>query len=310
MNSMPLFSFIWQGYNSTLIQGVNNVVAHLLSAMSVELTGLLMLFVIVVGVMMTIQSLEWNRGVQYMIRAIIVAALLRGSAYNTYVVTTFMTTIPNWIASSVGTGGGATALAQQFDALHSAVEHMSAALLMQATGLLNIGTRASINLATAACEVTLVICFAIYIIAYAVMGVVVAAGVPLVASWLFNNTKHWGERWLGKLVSLSILMLFISVTLQIVMTQDAAYMRQAQANMGGDLDQQVAVLWHIFACFCIGTVVTLALPLIASAIGGSAVMSMSSVIIAPVRFGASSIGRIGSGGGATPAGVAARLRRT
>ena len=134
------------------------------------------------------------------------------------------------------------------------------------------------------------ICFVIYILAYAVMGLVVAAGVVLIASWLFNSTKQWGERWLGKLVSLSILMLFVSVLLQIVMAQNLAYRRQAQAAMGGNLDQQVAVLWHVFGSFLIGTVVMLALPLIASAVGGSAVMSMSNIIIAPIRLGAGALG--------------------
>jgi hypothetical protein len=87
-----------------------------------------------------------------------------------------------------------------------------------------------------------------------------------------------------------VLMLLVSIMLQIVMTQNSVYMRQVQAASGAGLDAQISLLWSIFGCFLFGTAIMLSLPVLATALGGSAMMSMSTIIIAPVRFGAGALG--------------------
>ena len=273
MNSAGMFAFIWDGYQGTLSTGASQAITSGLSAVAGMMLAIGTAYILVCGFLILWGELGWTTGVRMVVRMIVVVAVLTPARFNTYVRAVFMDWLPNWIATSITGDTGTNAAAQQFDMLVSATEHYTAALLMQASGLENVGTRIQINLAQTGIELTLLIAFVVWFSARALMALVVCIGPFVIAAWLFNTTREVFARWLGKLIGLSILLLLVSIELQIVVHQDTEYMLAAQANAAGGLDEQVAGLLHILIAFGAGAALMIVLPAIAAVIGGGVGLS-------------------------------------
>ena len=74
--------------------------------------------------------------------------------------------------------------------------------------------------------VLLIVTFAIYEFAIIVMGIIVAIGPVVIVGYLFEATKAVTHRWIGMLITYSLLTLLINITLTIVLSGEKAYMRQ------------------------------------------------------------------------------------
>ncbi len=230
-----VFADVYNGFAGTLINGSTAAADALLNAAAPQLASLLGLFVIVNGVMVFLQRMQWNMAVLNCVRAIVVANLLTVGLYNQYVQTMFLTTIPGWIAGATNGGGVSLNVAEQFDKLRSAIDHQ-AGVLWTATDSESWGRmvadRLSITVAAQWDVFGLWIAFLIDFIAECLMAVVAPIGAVVMLAYLFNNTRHWAERWIGKLVALSLLELLVAIELQITMTQFNAYMGKTEAASG------------------------------------------------------------------------------
>jgi type IV secretion system protein VirB6 len=288
------FQNLWTGYDQTLLSGSQAAASSLLTAVQPELVSALGLFVIVTGILMSLGRLDYRAGILNMVRAIMVANLLQAANYNTWVETMFLTTIPNWITGAVGGGAAGASVAAQFDLLRSAVNHLAASLLEAASGFsVSVAvTRLSISLAAEFAVGMLVLGFFVDFIAQGLVALVAPVGAVVMVAYLFTNTRHWAERWIGKLVALMILELLVAILMTIVETQFRSYMLVAEANAasGINLDEAVDVLWSIGWSFFFGIALLICLPAIAAAIGGSHV---STLVITHLRFGGAAIGAIG-----------------
>jgi type IV secretion system protein VirB6 len=290
--AVGMFTSLFNGYNQTLINGSTNAADALLGAVAPELAAALSLFVVVNGVLVMLQKLPWNTAILNCVRALAIANLLTVGLYNEFVQTTFLHTVPNFIAGAVGAPAGA-GVAGQFDALRSAVNHMAGVLLAANAGISPsmIANRISISLAAEFSVGALWLAFFIDFIAQALMAIVAPVGAVVLVAYLFNNTRHWAEKWIGKLVALSLLELLVAILLQIILTQFQTFMETQEGLTGSGIDavELISNLWGIGWTFLFGAFLMTGLPAIAAAIGGSHVSSM---VVTHINMAGSAVSRM------------------
>ena len=293
MNS--LFQSFYQLLDNSLANGINSVVASGLAYAAKPLHALLVIYVAIVGYLgLTGQAEEpFRLLVIRVVKASFVVYLLTASAYNTYVRGLFMTGIPNAIAQALNTGTSVATAPQQFDILWSATMHQCAAVLQETTGFANIGTRIVVHLTQGLIGVTLGLSFIIWEMARALMGIVICLGPFMLAFYLFQATRSLVERWLGKLIALTILQLCVSVLLQILLQGQKSYMMSVQLAIGsGGLDERVMVLLQIGLFFAMCAFLMVMLPSIAYSIGSGISFSTAGVVAMPQRIARQIMGRL------------------
>jgi type IV secretory pathway VirB6-like protein len=297
-----IFTDLYTGYNATLINGSTAAANALLGAVAPELTAALGLFVIVNGVLVFLQKLPWNTAVLNCVRAIAVGHLLTVGLYNQYVETMFLTTIPDWIAAAIGATPVGAGVAGQFDALRAAVNHDAAVLLAANNGIspAMIANRLSISLAAEFSVGALWLSFVIDFLAECLMAVVAPIGAVVMLAYLFNNTRHWAERWIGKLVAIALLELLVAIELKIVLGQYQTETGKVEALSGSGMDatEAISMLWSLGWIFLFGAVVMVGLPAIAAAIGGSHV---SNVVVTHINMASNAASRMVASRGVTQA---------
>lgn len=286
-----MFSNIYNGYAPTLINGSTAASDALLEAIGPELVGALGLFVLVHAVLLILNRMQWNTAVLNCVRALAVSNLLTVGEYNQWVQTTFMTTLPNWIAGATG-GQIGIGVAQQFDDLRASINHMAGVLLAANAGInpALIANRLSISLGAEFSVGALWLSFVIDFLAECLMAVVVPAGAVLLLAFLFEATRRWFWGWIGKLVSLSLLELLVAIELGIALAQFRSYMatQEAISGTGIDADELIANLWGIGWVFLFGAAMMICLPAIAAAIGGSHV---SNIVVTHLNMASGAMGR-------------------
>jgi type IV secretion system protein VirB6 len=307
------FTDIFAGYVENLNAASTAAADGLLGAVAPELAAALSLFVIANGVLVMLNRMQWNTAILNCLRAMFVANLLTVALYNQYVQTMFLTTIPNWIAATIGAAGNGgvpgNGIAGQFDALLAAVDHSAAGLIAinyAQGGVFNPGpivNALSIWFAAELCEIALWIAFFVDFLATILMAVIAPIGAVVMLAYLFGNTRHWAERWIGKLVAMSLLELLVAIEVKILIVQFGLGVGKMEAATGGGADmlQAIASMWSLGWKFLFGAMAMIALPAIASAIGGSHV---SNVVTTHVTMAMNAAGRAVSAA-AVPAGRAA-----
>jgi type IV secretory pathway VirB6-like protein len=294
MNS--LFQSFYQLLDASLSTGINSVVASGLAYAAKPLHVLLVIYIGIIGYLgLTGQADEpFRLLVIRVVKASFVVYLLTASAYDTYVRGLFMTGIPNAIAQALNAGTSVTTAPQQFDSLWSATMHQCAAVLQEATGITNIGTRITVYVAQGLIGIALGLSFIIWEMARALMGIVICLGPFMLAFYLFQATRSLVERWLGKLIALTVLQLCVSVLLQILLQGQKSYMMSVQTSVGGSagLDEQVMVLLQIGLFFAMCAFLMVMLPSIAYSIGSGISFSTSGVVGMPQRLARQIMGRL------------------
>jgi type IV secretion system protein VirB6 len=282
----PLFQSFYQLLDNALTDGVNSVIASGLAYAAQPLRYLLAIYIGIIGFLaLTGQAEEPFRVlVVRVVRASFVVYILTASVYNQYVHQFFMNGLPNSFARAINHTNGAGASARQFDLIWSATMHQTAAVLQQATGLTNIGTRILSYIAQGLIGVALGISFIVWEMARALLGVVIAIGPFIIAGYLFDATRPIVERWIGKLVSLIILQLTVSILLQFLLKGQNQYMLAVQNSINGDgLDQRVMTLLQIAVFFLMCAFLMVMLPGVAYSIGSGIAFSTSGLVGAVTR---------------------------
>jgi type IV secretion system protein VirB6 len=130
--------------------------------------------------------------------------------------------------------------------------------------------------------VLMVVTFAIYEFAIIVTGIMVAIGPVVIVGYLFEATKGVTDRWIGKLITYSLLTLLINITLNIVLTGEKAYMwviLTQQASGAAAVPAEIKVLIELAMFFAMGAFIVVSLPAIAAALGGGLGVSPGAAIM-------------------------------
>ncbi|MFC7693999.1 type IV secretion system protein [Paeniroseomonas aquatica] len=255
-------------FDTNLLDSINGVITSGLAWARPQVRAAATLFILISGWLVLTGRMDKNVLAGRVLRIMAVAALLTStSVFNTYVRDLFLQDIPNTVGAAL-TGGNTFAPAAQFDALWAATQRMAATVLAEANGYTQLGERIIIRLFMGLSFMALVIIFLMWVIARVVMGMVIALGPFLIGLALFDATRLFVDRWVGKLVSLTLVQVSIGVMLQMLMSGFNNYVRAAQGNMGTGLDERIGALLQLAAWYWCGLLLIGALTGVAYSIGG------------------------------------------
>jgi type IV secretion system protein VirB6 len=266
--NVDTFSDFATQYATIFSAGTANAVQSGLSAISGPLTAVIVLWIIVQGILVMRGDVSARSGITKIIRVVLVVSLLSSFSYfSTDVVQLFQTTLPNWAAGAI-TGSPSTAAApHMFDQVwaHSMAIAKAADAQLK---LWDVVDGVELDLLEVGIGLCLIIAFAVYEIGQIMLGVVIAVGPFVIAGYLFDATRGIAERWLGKLIGLSILTLLIAIALTIILQGDVTYINTAGGTSALDIETSIAILMQATLFYALGAVIIVLLPSIAAYIGG------------------------------------------
>jgi type IV secretion system protein VirB6 len=255
-------------FDQNLISGISSIIDNGLSWAQPQVRAGATLFILISAWLVLTGRMDKSVLAGRVVRIMAVAALLTSAGtFNTYVRDVFLTEIPSTIGSAL-TGSAVYDPAAQFDALWNATQRIAATVLAEATGWTQVGERIAIRILMGVSFVALVVSFLMWVIARVVMGMVIALGPFLIGLYLFDATRPFVDRWVGKLVSLTLVQVSISVMLQMLMTGFNSYVRAVQGSLGASLDEKIGSLMQVGAWYWCGLLLIAALTTVAYSIGG------------------------------------------
>ena len=282
MNQTP-FTNMATNFGAAFGNGTQTAITALLAAVATPLLACVTLWIIVQGILVMRGEMDARGGITRIIKVALVVGILTSSGlYTTYVQTLFITTIPNWFATAAGGSQAAiTSTPATFDNIWQVTEHSIETINAQIS-IYDVVDAVSLALIELSIMVLLVVTFAIYEFAIIAIGIMVAIGPVIIVGYLFEATKGVTDRWIGKLITYSLLTLLINVTLNIVLTGEKTYMRVIliqQASGLASVPIQIKVLIELTMFFAMGAFIVVSLPAIAAALGGGIGVSPGAVIM-------------------------------
>ncbi len=263
------FSDFANQYASIFSAGTSNAVSAGLSAIAGPLSAVVVLWIIVQGILVMRGDVSVRSGITKILRVVLVVGLLTSfGLFSSYVVDLFQTTLPNWAAGAIsGAGASGTTTPGMFDKVWNGSMAIAKAADAQLTmwDFADAAELVALEVGIGAC---LILAFAVYEIGQIMLGVVIAVGPFVIAGYLFDSTRGIAERWLGKLIGLSILTLLIAIALTIILQGDVTYIQTAAATGALDVESSIAVLMQATLFYALGAVIIVLLPSIAAFIGG------------------------------------------
>jgi type IV secretory pathway VirB6-like protein len=200
--------------------------------------GCIQLLVIITGSNMLAGSLDQATAVRRIVTCLIVSALMTPALFNEFVTPTLTQTIPNQISSAIGGAQGLQG-AQGFDALVNQITKFAAQAQAQMVGLPYIGDWVVLGIAEIFAKCFLAVCFAIWAMAALSVDFIVPLRAILAPFYLFNATRGFAERGIGKVVSPLLVQTIALMVGATVIKAEAGYMQQfavtvaaAPANQG------------------------------------------------------------------------------
>lgn len=230
MGGSTVAQFLFEAYQTNLTQAVTTTATTILGAVAATAQGALLLYILIAGKNMMFGELSAGAGVTRMVRALIIFTLLTATNYQTFIATPITTTVPNFISNTV-TGTQGLAGAQGWDALMNQVSNATAQARSQALGLTYIGDRAIIWITGILAKLTILGCLFIWMLASATADFLMPLGGVILPFYLFDATRSFAERWVGKIISLFLVMIVTMMLGQIVVFQDAQYLQKFSTNI-------------------------------------------------------------------------------
>lgn len=263
------FSDFANQYASIFSTGTSNAVSAGLAAIAGPLTAVVVIWIIVQGILVMRGDVSMRSGITKILRVVLVVSLLTSfGLFSSYVVDLFQTSLPNWAVGAItGAGGSGTTTPGMFDKVWNGSMAIAKAADAQLTAW-DIADAVELALLEAGIGLCLILAFAVYEVGQIMLGVVIAVGPFVIAGYLFDSTRGIAERWLGKLIGLSILTLLIAIALTIILQGDVTYIQTAAATGALDVETSIAVLMQATLFYALGAVIIVLLPSIAAYIGG------------------------------------------
>jgi len=263
--------------------GIQTSITSMLAAVATPLMACVTLWIIVQGILVMRGDMDPRGGITRIIKVALVVGILTSSGlYTNYVQTLFITTIPNWFATAAGGPQANIATTPAtFDNMWSVTEHMIEKIGAQ-IAIYDIIDAVSLALIELCLMILLIVTFSIYEFAIIITGVMVAIGPVVIVGYLFEATKGVADRWVGKLITYSLLTLLINITLAVVLQGEKAYMQiilTQQASGLAAVPVEIKVLIELAMFFAMGAFIIISLPAIAATLGGGLGVSPGAAIM-------------------------------
>ena len=266
--------------------GMNATVSSAMSAIQGPLTTVIVLWVIISGIMVIRGDVDARSGVTRLIKvSLIVGILMSTTLYNEYVVSFFTVGLPDWLASSFLGVTGTQPSAHQFDAIWNEADILFANAEKN-MNFYNVLYSVELGAMRDFVVVPIAVTFLIFEFAKIMLDVVVCIGPFVLIGYLFEATKGVADRWIGKLIGLTILTLLIDIVLSIILDGDRSYYNLSMTSLTvATVAETVTICIQFVVFLSLGCLITGFLPAIASYLGGGVSFSPLGMIASTMQTG-------------------------
>jgi type IV secretion system protein VirB6 len=266
--------------------GMNATVSSAMSAIQGPLTAVIVLWVIISGIMVIRGDIDARTGVTRLIKvSLIVGILMSTTLYNEYVVSFFTVGLPDWLASSFLGVTGTQPSAHQFDAIWNEADILFANAEKN-MNFYNVLYSVELGAMRDFVVVPIAVTFLIFEFAKIMLDVVVCIGPFVLIGYLFEATKGVADRWIGKLIGLTILTLLIDIVLSIILDGDRSYYNVSMTSLTvATVAETVTICIQFVVFLSLGCLITGFLPAIASYLGGGVSFSPLGMIASTMQTG-------------------------
>lgn len=267
-NYAPFYVFD-QTIQKPFTNGMDATVSSAMSAIQGPLTALVVLWIIVTGVLVIRGDIDARKGITRLIKvSFIVGILMSTTLYNQYVVSFFAVGLPNWLANSFLGVTGTQPSAHQFDAIWDQADILFANAEKN-MNFYNVLYSVELGALRDFVIFPIGVTFLIFEVAKIMMDVVVCIGPFVLAGYLFEATKAVADRWIGKLIGLTILTLLIDIVLSIIINGDQAYYNVSMTSLTvATTAETITICIQFLGFLTLGSLITCFLPAMASYLGG------------------------------------------
>jgi type IV secretion system protein VirB6 len=279
-NYAPFYTFdqiIQAPFTSSLETTVNAA----MSAIQGPLTALVVLWIIVTGILVMRGDVSVRQGVSRILTiSLVTGVLMSTTLYDQYVVTFFTVGLPNYLASTLLGVTGAAPAAHQFDALWNAASEVFA-IAENHMNFLNVLYSVQLAILQSLMVFPIGLVFLIYEATRILTDVVVCLGPFVLAGYLFGATRGVADRFVGKLIGLTLLTLLVDIVLAIIINGFITYVNSTLGNVAtASKPEAILICTQLVIFLAIGSLITCFLPGIAAYIGGG-------ISISPLAMAAS-----------------------
>lgn len=266
--------------------GMNATVSSAMSAIQGPLTAVIVLWVIISGIMVIRGDVDARSGVTRLIKvSLIVGILMSTTLYNEYIVSFFTVGLPDWLASSFLGVTGNQPSAHQFDAIWNEADILFANAEKN-MNFYNVLYSVELGAMRDFVVVPIAVTFLIFEFAKIMMDVVVCIGPFVLIGYLFEATKGVADRWMGKLIGLTILTLLIDIVLSIILDGDRSYYNVSMTSLTvATVAETVTICIQFVVFLSLGCLITGFLPAISSYLGGGVSFSPLDMIASTMQTG-------------------------
>lgn len=219
-----IYQFIYQGYTDVVRTFAGDAANNIIAAMIPILQGMVLLYVLVLGKNLAYGELSSGEMVTRIVRALVISALLVPATFSQYVTTPFTETIPNLISQAVS-GRDAAVGAARFDDLNNQIANMAAQVRAQIS-LVDVGNLVACWVVEIVALVLITMCFVVWAAANLTVYFVVPLLAFLAPLYLFDGTRGFTERWVGKMVALFMIQALALMVAAAVVAEDGAYLKK------------------------------------------------------------------------------------
>lgn len=281
------FYYFDQAIQTPFTDGVTGTVNAAMSAIQGPLTAVVVLWIIITGILVMRGDVAVRNGITRIVTiSIVVGILMSTTLYDEYIVSFFTTGIPNYFASSFLGVTGTAPSASEFDTMW-----MQALAVFsdvdKTLNFFNVLYSVQLGILQIILIIPIAIVFLIFEVARIMTDVVVCIGPFVLVGYLFTATKGVADRFIGKLISLTLLTLLIDIVLSIIVQGYTTYIAETLAVVTTNTDKAVdiAVCDQMVVFFFIGSLVTCFLPGLAAFLGGGISVSPLAMAAAATQAG-------------------------
>lgn len=241
--NVTIIQGMYSRMDAPLIAAIQTIVNNMLSSVAGILTIAVTLYVGITGLMIMLGAPNsepiWTL-VKRCATAIAVAGFLQAATYNQYVTQFVMHDMPASISSSVT--GSEQVGATGFD--HVWNQAFAAGLIVWKGAGWNIGLMVVVGLYWFIAAIAIGYSFMMWLATHVFLGMFTIAGPLVILGYLFGMTKTLLERWVGAILSLFFLQLFIAALLSVILVTEGEMLAAIAATSDNPFEQ----LQGLFGC--------------------------------------------------------------
>lgn len=284
-NWAPFYAFD-QIIQTPFTDGLQDTVTEAMSAIQGPLTAIIVLWIIVTGILVMRGDVGVRTGITRIITvSLVIGVLMSSTLYNEYIVSFFTVGLPNFIATALLGATGPAPSAHSFDVIWDSAAQVFATAENN-MNFLNVLYSVELALLQSLMVIPIGLTFLIYETARILTDVVVCIGPFVLAGYLFAATRSIADRFLGKLIGLTLLTLLIDIVLSVIINGFVSYVDTTSANVAvASKPEAILLCTQLVLFLAIGGMITCFLPGIASFIGGGISVSPLAMMVSMNQAG-------------------------